>query len=240
MKSGEETAKRRLSTKDQQSADDQSATVPPAKVTPPQLSNVFQRTRLFALLDEAGGRAPVTWIEGVPGAGKTTLVASYLDVRRLHRLWYQCDAGDADAATLFHYLGIAAAHIDPSVSAQLPRFTAEHRCDPLAFARRYFEELARWLSPDTALVFDNFEDAGATDELHAVLCAGLGRLPAGCRVFILSRAAPPAVCAHMLAQQRLVCLPCPSLRLTLDEARGIAALRGMDDESALARDGRQD
>jgi ATP/maltotriose-dependent transcriptional regulator MalT len=37
---------------------------------------------------------------GPPGAGKTTVVASWLEKRGIPGIWYQVDAGDADLATL--------------------------------------------------------------------------------------------------------------------------------------------
>jgi ATP/maltotriose-dependent transcriptional regulator MalT len=77
----------------------------PAKITPPTLAAVFPRTRLFRVLDRA--RTPVV-DHRPPGAGKTTLVASYLAARHLPMLWYQVDTGDADPATFFYYLGVAA------------------------------------------------------------------------------------------------------------------------------------
>lgn len=78
-----------------------------AKITRPRLSDVLHRPRLFRLLDRCR-KAPVTWISGPAGSGKTTLVASYLDARKIPCLWYQMDGGDADLATFFYYLGLAA------------------------------------------------------------------------------------------------------------------------------------
>ena len=74
-----------------------------AKTTRPTLAATVARPRLFHLLDRAR-RRPVTWVGGPPGAGKTTLVASYLRARKVRTLWYQLDEGDADVATFFYYL----------------------------------------------------------------------------------------------------------------------------------------
>src|SRR5882672_2081433 len=65
-----------------------------AKIGPPRLFGVVPRERLFALLDENCGR-PLIWISGPPGAGKTALVASYLEDRGSPTIWYQVDSGDA-------------------------------------------------------------------------------------------------------------------------------------------------
>src|SRR5512139_3187543 len=66
---------------------------PIAKISTPRLFGVVARERLFVRLDENRGR-PLIWIEGPPGAGKTALVASYLEARGITALWYQVDQGD--------------------------------------------------------------------------------------------------------------------------------------------------
>ena len=76
-----------------------------AKISAPELAQVLPRTRLFRSLDRHRGRR-IFWVSGPPGAGKTTLVASYIERRRLRCLWYQVDEGDADLGTFFHYMGL--------------------------------------------------------------------------------------------------------------------------------------
>jgi len=77
-----------------------------AKITKPNLSHVLPRERLFSLLDE-GRRFPVTWVSGPGGSGKTTLIASWIDAKKLPCLWYHLDEDDSDIATFFYYLGLA-------------------------------------------------------------------------------------------------------------------------------------
>ena len=52
-----------------------------AKLTRPRLHKAVARERLFALLDEAREHKPAICVVGPPGAGKTTLIASWLDAR---------------------------------------------------------------------------------------------------------------------------------------------------------------
>jgi MoxR-like ATPase len=79
---------------------------PLAKLSRPRLFEALPRERLFVLLD-AQQQLPVTLVAAPPGAGKTTLVASYLESRKLAGIWYQVDAGDSDPSTFFYLLGLA-------------------------------------------------------------------------------------------------------------------------------------
>ena len=76
-----------------------------AKLTRPRLHKAVARERLFALLDDAHEHRPAICVVGPPGAGKTTLVASWLDACGIKGIWYQVDPGDADLTTFFYYLG---------------------------------------------------------------------------------------------------------------------------------------
>src|SRR4029434_1138904 len=81
-----------------------------AKFSRPRLYNVQKRERLFRLLDEHRTH-PIIWIAGPPGAGKSTLVASYVETRKLPGIWVHADQGETDPATFFHYLRSACAEL---------------------------------------------------------------------------------------------------------------------------------
>jgi ATP/maltotriose-dependent transcriptional regulator MalT len=58
-----------------------------AKLTRPRLHGAIARERLFARLDEAREQSRAICVVGPSGAGKTTLVASWLDGRGLPGIW---------------------------------------------------------------------------------------------------------------------------------------------------------
>jgi LuxR family transcriptional regulator, maltose regulon positive regulatory protein len=75
-----------------------------AKLTRPRLHGTVARERLFARLDEERERRAAICIVGPPGAGKSTLTASWLNARRVRGVWYQVDSSDGDLGTFFYYL----------------------------------------------------------------------------------------------------------------------------------------
>jgi ATP/maltotriose-dependent transcriptional regulator MalT/DNA-binding SARP family transcriptional activator len=196
-----------------------------AKTTRPSAEGIFPRTQLFRLLDRRR-RSPIVWLAGPPGSGKTSLVASYLDARKLRALWYQVDEGDADVATLFHYLGQAAARAAPRRRRPLPVLTPEHWLRLSVFARRYFRDLYARLDPPFVLVLDNYHEVPGHSLFHDVIHDGLGELPAGWRAIIVSRHEPPASLARLRAAGALEVLGWEVLRLTAEESRGVARRRG--------------
>jgi LuxR family maltose regulon positive regulatory protein len=111
-----------------------------AKLTRPALADIYPRRRLFRLLG-AGRKRHVTWVSGPAGSGKTTLVASWIEGRKLPCLWYQIDEGDGDLATFFYYLGLAGKKAAPRYRKPLPLLTPEYLLDVSTFSKRYFENL---------------------------------------------------------------------------------------------------
>ncbi len=197
-----------------------------AKITRPRLSAVLYRERLFSLLD-SGRTRPIIWVTGPPGSGKTTLVSSYLDARALSSLWYQVDEGDADIATFFYYMGMAA----PKKRKPLPLLTPEYLQNIPIFTRRYFENLYSRLKPPFALVFDNYHAVPAESPFHEVLSTGLSQLPEGCFAIVISRTEPPPAFARLRAHEQVALIEDHALRLTDEESYALAELRGLGKEA---------
>lgn len=192
-----------------------------AKITRPALADIYPRRRLFRFLD-AGRKRPVTWVSGPAGYGKTTLVASWLEGRKLPCLWYQIDEGDGDLATFFYYLGLAGKKVAPRHRKPLPLLTPEYLLDVPTFSKRYFENLCSRLKTPFILVFDNYQLIPASSPFHEILQAGLSSIPHGIHVVVISRAEQPPAFTRMLAGNALNAIGWDDLRLTTEESEGIA------------------
>lgn len=207
----------------------------PAKVRPPKPSRVLPRTHLFRRLDRARQEG-VVWIMAPPGAGKTVLVSSYLNERRLSSVWYQIDAGDADPATFFHYLALAARRANPRSRRPLPKLTSEYLPGLPVFTRRFFESLSALLKPSCLYVFDNLHELPERSPMLEVLPLGLDALGSATGVIICSRAEPPAALARLLVHRRLSIIDGTDMAMTRTETLGIARLRRVTlTSSALER-----
>ena len=192
----------------------------PAKITRPQPTRVLARTRLFRQLDGAR-KHPVIWITAPPGAGKTILVSSYLNQRKLKNLWYQVDEGDADVAVLFHYLGLAVKKAVPRTRKPLPRLSPEYLPSLAIFARRYFQDLYSRLKPPFVLVLDNYQEAPMDTQFQEVVAARLTELPQGGNAILISRSDPPPAFASLRAHEAISLLDWNELKLTCNARFGM-------------------
>ncbi|MGB5079271.1 MAG: BTAD domain-containing putative transcriptional regulator [Burkholderiales bacterium] len=191
------------------------------------MAKVYPRRRLFKRLDQACKR-PVVWISAPAGAGKTTLVTSYLKDRGLRCVWYQLDAGDNDPASFFYYLGLAARQAAPRRRRPMPLLTPEYLQNLPVFTRNFFRELFARLNTPAALVLDNFQELPEGAPLQEALAQGLREAHAGVTVLVVSRADPPAPFASLRATDALALVEWEELRLNEAESKGVARLRQAD------------
>lgn len=160
------------------------------------------------------------------GSGKTTLIASYLDARKLPCIWYQVDAGDGDIASFFYYMGLAGKKAAPRYKKPLPLLTPEYLQGIPVFTRRYFEELFHRLKPPFIIVFDNYQDAPQESGFHEMISRALETVPEGITVIILSRIDPPPQLARLQANNRLQLIGGDDVRFTREESGELLKTQG--------------
>lgn len=197
-----------------------------AKVRRPRMVEVYSRTRLFQTLDWAHPAHRIAWLAGPPGAGKTTLVSSYVESRSLPCLWYQVDEADHDVASFFHYFSQALQLASPRRRKPLPHLTPEDLPTLGIFARRYFAAALVRFPHRSVWVFDNYQALRADSPLHDLLREGLAELPASVNIVFMSRHDPPPAFARWQVHQQMTLLDAQILKLTREEAGGIARRLG--------------
>jgi len=196
-----------------------------AKLVCPVLHSVVPRERLFALMDRLRTRR-LMWVCGPPGAGKTSLVASYTAANRRRCIWMQVDRGDQDLSTFFYYLSQAAQRVIGRRARNLPLLSSEYRADLVAYVRHFFRRLSACLNSEDFIVLDNYHELLEDSPLHELLPVGIEELSSNISVCIISRLEAPPSYARMDAAEDLGRIGWTDLKLTLAEAESIVAVHG--------------
>jgi DNA-binding SARP family transcriptional activator len=161
------------------------------------------------------------WLSAPAGSGKTTTVATWLQSRQATVVWYQCDEGDADIASFFHFLSRSPALRMPPTGAPLPMLAPELYGALPTFVRNFFREFCARLPAPGFIVFDNWQDIPAESPLHELLPLALEELPRGVVCVVLSRGEPPRNVSRLLANEQMAHLGWTQIKLTLQETEEV-------------------
>jgi len=165
-----------------------------SKTEAPVTEGLVARTRLFKILDAAPARSMI-WVSAPPGAGKSSLVASWIAARRsagdMQSIWYGMDEGDHDPIAFLARLRRALADGLGIDIDTLPRLTPEADAEIRPFAHRWFKDLRAATRQPWLFAFDDMHrlpDESGTWQLVTALIAALKTSD---RIAFLSRLAAP-------------------------------------------------
>ncbi len=189
----------------------------PSKIISPVHQSVFERPRLLDLLAENQHR-PLVWVHGSPGAGKTTLVSSWLKQQQARFLWYRMDSGINVSADLFYFLSLSVQRNYPRKRINLPVFTAEYANDVKAFAVVFFRKLFTVLEKESAIVFDNCQEIENDPDFFLILQIALNDIPEGFQIICISRNRPANIFSRLSLTGELLDINPEQLRFTDTES----------------------
>ncbi|MFP4071364.1 MAG: BTAD domain-containing putative transcriptional regulator [Desulfovibrionales bacterium] len=197
------------------------------KYQPPLIRESILRWRLFSFFDNFT-HTPLLWISGPSGAGKTTLVKTYLDSHDLPFFWYRMDSGDSDLSSFFYYLGKAVRAKVTNPRRIMPLLTPEYVLGITTFTRRFFEALFANVAPPVVFVFDNYQEVPDDAPLQDVMRVGLEWIPEGVAFVFISRRMPPPAFARLFTIHSGKILHGESLAFSESETRELARMRTVD------------
>jgi len=192
-------------------------------VIPRPPSPLVERPRLFELLRD-GIRGPLTLISAPAGAGKTSLLASWLAAEPREVAWLTPRPQLTEAGFWAEWL--AAVHKVAPARSALRRLSAPRTGTPAPFVVQLLNGFAELEEP-LVVVVDDFHSVRSPD-----ICAAIEQLmraaPLSLRLVLATRHDPPLPLHLLRASGELTELRAHDLAMTLDEARELLDGLGLE------------
>jgi ATP/maltotriose-dependent transcriptional regulator MalT/DNA-binding SARP family transcriptional activator len=187
---------------------------------------VVNRSRLFDEIESAMA-SKALWVNGPPGSGKTTLIASYIESRDIQTLWYQLDSTDTDIASFFYYLRQSALKHSKEATHAIPELPSGAD-DWVKYGQSLIRAIYTRFNGPLMIIFDNYESIQPHSELHEVFNRVIEQVPSRSLITFISRNAPTSNLARHIANDLVHVIDGKKLKLNKEENQNIARMRKID------------
>ena len=199
---------------------------------PPARPTLVLRSALVERVAQASSVAVVT-IVAPPGYGKTTLLTQLAEPVARRAAWLSLDDGDNDPEILMSYIAGALDRVE-TIEPAVFRMVKRRGFSVASTAARRLAEAMEAMAEPPVLFLDQVESLHNPECLDAIAALAL-HLPAGSRLILASRDAPPIARARMQAVDALLEIGVDDLAMDPAASRALLIGAGVElDETATA------
>jgi DNA-binding SARP family transcriptional activator len=202
-----------------------------AKFTRPSARLIGREMLVSSLAAEA---APLLWIVGPAGSGKTSLGLEYTRTMAGPVAWLRLDEADVDPASFLHYFQQAV--IGGAAAAEpwhMPQLLREHLPAPQGYFRLFLRSLATCIAGNACLVLDDAHKCQDAPYFRQFLDMLAEEMPPGVRTLVLSRTLPPDGCARLLANGQMHAIDAEALAFSATETERLLLGLGLAQAPAI-------
>ena len=183
---------------------------------PPPHPDRVERPQLFARLDK-GLRARLALVSAPAGFGKTTLLSTWISLRKIDAAWVALDRRDNDPTRFWSYFLAALQTRQPDLGRSAQAMLQSPQPPPLeAILTSVLNEISL-LPVEVLLVLDDYHTIENPD-IHQGIAFFLEHVSPQLHLLIASRSEPPLPLPALRVRRELVELGPDDLRFSHDEA----------------------
>ena len=183
---------------------------------PGRPEHYIRRQRLFELLDDVV-TAPLTVVVAPAGAGKSLLLAGWMEDSAIATSWLSLDEGDRDGTQLWTGLIAALEVLAPDCGDEAVLMLRRHAALP-DVVEQLLDQLLGRSCPPSVIVLDDVHLVDGNDDVATSLGLFLHHLPPWLHVVVLSRRDPVVPIDRLRARGQLGEVRFAELRFSRDEA----------------------
>lgn len=195
------------------------------KFNQPSIERLHPRQRLLSHLDSLFAEGRSVWICAPPGAGKSSLAASFAAKHTGPVVWFRIETTDSEVKAFIQNLYLAIGKKPPAADP----FDQE-----LTSLREALVQVTEQLTPDALWVWDSCERLATDSPQFQALAEFIQHTPNRLSMVFTSREQPPTPFRVLQVAQKLEVIDWKSLRLDAEETAAISKLITPDPPQDIA------